>query len=84
MPDPDDLQRPHAATSTEDDAGERIEGPEGYEQSEAALVDNAESPDLHATDRILEDEGGPQRQDHAVHGEPDHVRHTDDEGAERG
>lgn len=112
MPDPDDLQRPHAATSSEEGADERldpagagvepghsvdgamsddprpdpafeavIEGgggvAEGYEQSEASLVDHAEGPDARATDHILEDAAAPEEPHQGEYGEADHVRNAD-------
>ena len=113
MADRDRTDRPHAATSAEDDAdeliaepgasvvpGQNVEGAssdeaadpafeavieagggvaEGYEQSEAALVDHATTHDEDATERVLEDAPPPEEPHQGEYGEADHVRNAGDE-----
>ncbi|MEQ8833025.1 MAG: hypothetical protein RIB67_01115 [Miltoncostaeaceae bacterium] len=47
---------------------------EGFEQSEAALVENAEAADPRGLDRIIEDAGAPEDPPHDEHGEADRPR----------
>jgi hypothetical protein len=52
---------------------------EGFEQSEAALVENATTGPPDGTERILEDAGGTEaEEDRGVYGDADHERHADE------
>lgn len=52
---------------------------EGFEQSEAALVENATDGAPDGTDRILEDAGEDEaEEDRGVYGDADHERHADE------
>ena len=54
---------------------------EGFEQSEAQLVDNASEGPIDGTQRILDDAYGPEaEEDEAVYGEADEEDVSEDEG----
>jgi hypothetical protein len=52
---------------------------EGFEQSEAELVDNASDPPVDGTDRIAEEAIDEAEEDRGVYGEADHENVSEDE-----
>jgi len=56
---------------------------EGFEQSEAELVDNASQGPIDGTQRLFDDAGAPEEEpDRGVYGDADHERSSEDDDDE--